>query len=90
MKLGIESFLILGCIAVVILEMPHLIGDIESASVRTSSVNALLANRAVPAEQAIDVALDSAPTNALLASGEALAAVDVADLAELLPAQPGL
>lgn len=86
MNLGVERFLILGCLAVVVLEIPNLIGDVESATVQNEVVEQMIAERAADAAaiETIEVASGAAVE---LLKEETLAALR---LDELLPAQPGL
>tara|TARA_R110000868_G_C10493630_1_gene730448 strand:- start:87 stop:356 length:270 start_codon:yes stop_codon:yes gene_type:complete len=89
MNLGVERFLILGCLAVVVLEIPNLIGDVESASVQNEVVEQMIAERAADAAalEAIEVANVAPAVDADPTMAEVLAALRTD---ELLPARPGL
>ena len=86
MNLGIERFLILGCLAVVLLEIPNLIGDVKSATVQNEVVEKMIAKRAAEAAalESIEVASGAAVE---LPKNEALAELR---MEELLPSHPGL
>ena len=86
MNLGVERFLILGCLAVVILELPHLLGDVESASVQAQIREQMLVEKTPEVFSDGDVEMAVQPI-APKPKEEALAALD---LEELLPARAGL
>jgi hypothetical protein len=96
MNLGVERFLILGCIAVVILEMPNLIADLQSASVQAKTVEALVAKQvnapSTPPRVGPEVATGPLGEAASfeLTGAPSLASAKVIDVAKLLPAQAGL
>jgi|FLOH01.1.fsa_nt_gi hypothetical protein len=93
MNLGLERFLILGCIAVVILEMPQLIGDVQAANHRTEAIGALLVDRATDrssSEGLPEIVLAPSEINAILNQEESLAATKFAAVDGLLPTHPGL
>ena len=88
MNLGIERFLILGCLAVVVLEVPNLIGDVESASVQNQVVEQMIAERAASAAVGpLELAAVPEVVEPVAAQVEVLAALRTG---ELLPSRPGL
>jgi hypothetical protein len=86
MSLGVERFLILGCIAVVVLEIPNLIGDVESATVQNKVVEQMIAERAADAA-AIETIQVASGVVAEQPVDEVLVALRTD---ELLPSRPGL
>jgi len=89
MNLGIERFLILGCIAVLILEAPSLMADLA----RGDGSAALLAQSSAVQTPLMAEVAPALPETQLVPTVE-LAVVEPADpqvvLANLLPDQPGL
>ncbi|MDF1798733.1 MAG: hypothetical protein P1V81_06120 [Planctomycetota bacterium] len=87
MNLGVERFLILGCIAVLILEAPSLMADLT----RGDGSAAVLAQSSV---QVAPLVAEVVPPEAQPQPAVELAAVEpgapVVVLANLLPDQPGL